>query len=122
MCSIYGCEPNTYYAIKLIMKQRSFELITIATLYTLLILSYCLRLFEQKTWPVEFHNITVAMWNVLITMTGIGYGDYYPKSHCGRVVGLITSFWGVLDTSLFILACDNIFMLNSSEKKAFTLL
>jgi Ion channel len=61
----------------------------------------------------------MAMWNVLITMTTIGYGDYYPISHCGRVVAIITAFWGVLDTSLFVLACLNITKFEPSEAKAY---
>jgi len=61
----------------------------------------------------------MAMWNVLITMTTIGYGDYFPISHCGRVVAIITAFWGVLDTSLFVLACVNITTFTSSENKAY---
>ncbi len=64
----------------------------------------------------------MAMWNVLVTMTTIGYGDYYPISHCGRVVAIITAFWGVLDTSLFVLACLNICEFTSQEEKAFKLL
>jgi hypothetical protein len=67
-------------------------------------------------------NITMSVWNVLITMCTIGYGDYYPVSHCGRVIGLITSFWGVLDTSLFIVACLNITYFTDQEKKAYHLL
>jgi len=49
----------------------------IAILVSLLMLSYQLRLFERKTQPKAFNNITVAMWNMIITMTTIGYGDYF---------------------------------------------
>ena len=85
-------------------------------------LAYTLRLFEAKTQPEPFKNYTVAVWNVLITMTTIGYGDYYPVSLGGRLVAIITAFWGVLDTSLFVLACLNITEFTSSESKAFQLL
>jgi potassium intermediate/small conductance calcium-activated channel subfamily N protein 2 len=64
----------------------------------------------------------MAMWNCLITMTTIGYGDYYPISHCGRFVAILTAFWGVLDTSLFVVALMSITKFSDSEQKAYRLL
>mmetsp|Transcript_48598 Transcript_48598/g.35778 ORF Transcript_48598/g.35778 Transcript_48598/m.35778 type:complete len:98 (+) Transcript_48598:877-1170(+) len=96
-----------------------FQFIIYATLVTVGILAYCIRLFESKTQPDSYINLTVAIWNILITMTTIGYGDYYPLSHAGRCIAIITAFWGVLDTSLFVIACLRITEFTTSEKKAF---
>ena len=89
---------------------------------TIVVLGYCIRLFEQKAQPNSYKNYTTAMWNVLITMTTIGYGDYYPISHCGRVIAIITAFWGVLPPPPPVLACMNISEFSSQENKAFKLL
>jgi len=62
------------------------------------------------------------MWNVLITMTTVGYGDIYPKSHLGKMIGIITAFWGVFFLSLFVVSLTNITSFNFSEIKAFILL
>lgn len=59
------------------------------------------------------------MWNIIITLNTVGYGDYFPKSHCGRLIVLLTAFWGVFYTSLFIVACDKIFKFTDSEEKAY---
>lgn len=55
-------------------------------------------------------------------MTTVGYGDYFPQTHCGRFVGIICSFWGVLIVSLFVVALTNMLELNAPENKAYMLL
>jgi potassium intermediate/small conductance calcium-activated channel subfamily N protein 2 len=62
------------------------------------------------------------MWNVLITMTTVGYGDFYPKSHLGRMIGIIVAFWGVFYVSLFVVALNNILNFLPAEGKAYNLL
>ena len=62
------------------------------------------------------------MWNVIITLTTVGYGDIYPQSNFGRFIGVITAFWGVFFVSLFVVALTNILELEEPELRAFTLL
>ena len=62
------------------------------------------------------------MWNVIITLTTVGYGDYYPKTNCGRIIGVLTAFWGVFFVSLFVVALTNSLDLEDSENRAFILL
>jgi hypothetical protein len=40
-----------------------------------------------------------AVWNIIITLTTVGYGDLYPKTIFGRVVGIIVCFWGMFIVS-----------------------
>lgn len=70
----------------------------------------------------NFRNLTTAMWNVIITLTTVGYGDYYPKTNFGRLIGIITAFWGVFFVSLFVVALTNTLDLEESELRAFILL
>jgi hypothetical protein len=55
-------------------------------------------------------------------MTTVGYGDFFPLTHCGRMISTITAFWGVLLLSLIVVALNNIFEFDASEIKAFMLL
>ena len=88
---------------------------------SLLILSYGIRLFEQQV-NSSYNDITSATWNILITMSTVGYGDMYAKSHCGRVIAIITAFWGIFFISLFVLTLIKVFEHDSSEMRAYNLM
>ena len=63
-----------------------------------------------------------CMWNVLITMTTVGYGDIYPKSIMGRMVGILVFFWGVFIVSFFVVTLNNMLTFSPNEEKSFNLL
>ena|SRR5438105_4231296 len=62
------------------------------------------------------------MWNIMITMTTVGYGDFYAQSHCGRAIAILSALWGTLNMSLFVVAMNNILELDSSESKSYMLM
>lgn len=121
VCTIYGCDASYNFALKCMMKQNPWTVLSVMILVTLLMLSYQLRIFERKV-TYAFNDITTAMWNMLITMTTIGYGDYAAGSHMGRLIAIIIAFWGVFYVSLFVVALNNILNFDSPEQKAFMLL
>lgn len=123
MCNIYGCDANYNFALKAMMKENPWKVLIVMIMVTLLMLSYQLRIFERKVPENEaFINFTTAMWNMVITMTTIGYGDYSAGSHMGRLIAIIIAFWGVFYVSLFVVALSNILNFDSPEQKAFMLL
>lgn len=58
----------------------------------------------SKASGQDFHNFENAIWNVIVTMTTVGYGDFYPKSLIGRLVGILITLWGVFFVSMFVVA------------------
>jgi hypothetical protein len=109
------------FGLKALMKEDPIGVVIFAFLFSLMQLSISLQLFEREV-DENFANITTAMWNVIITLTTVGYGDYYPKTNFGRFVGVITAFWGVFFVSLFVVALTNTLELEDSEVRAYTLL
>ena len=37
-----------------------------------------------------------SVWNVMVTMTTVGYGDMYPITRFGRAVAMVAAILGVL--------------------------
>lgn len=46
--------------------------------------------------PDTFPNIFVSIWWGIITMTTVGYGDFYPKSSGGYLVAIIAAVFGLM--------------------------
>lgn len=51
-------------------------------------------------------------------MTTVGFGDLVPFSYIGRIIIMITSFWGGFLISLVIVSVSKIFELTRNQKKA----
>mgnify|MGYP001166149204 CR=1 FL=1 len=62
------------------------------------------------------------MWNMVITLTSVGYGDFYSKTFWGRIVGTSICFWGVIITSLVVATVTNMLTFSTSEEKSYEML
>jgi hypothetical protein len=62
------------------------------------------------------------MWNTVITLTSAGYGELYPKTFFGRIVGVTICLWGVLIISLFVVTVTDILNFTEYEERAYNLL
>ncbi|CAD5111689.1 unnamed protein product [Dimorphilus gyrociliatus] len=64
--------------------------------------------FEGET---KFRTIPLGFWWSIITMTTVGYGDMFPKTGFGCVVGSMCAFSGVLLLALTVPVISNNFAL-----------
>jgi voltage-gated potassium channel len=56
-------------------------------LMVLVIASSCMYYAEHEAQPVKFASIPHAMWWGIITLATIGYGDIYPITPLGQIIG-----------------------------------
>lgn len=55
-------------------------------------------------------------------MTTVGYGDFYPVSVGGRLIGFLSSIWGVVIVSIIVVTVSNMLELETGEGNALLLL
>ena len=56
-----------------------------------------------------------AMWLTIITMTTVGYGDFYPQTHLGRFVGVVACLIGMILVSLVVISLTSLIEFNADE-------
>lgn len=121
VCQLFGCEANFIFSIKVMMKDSPNMFIGASMMLSIFVFSYTTRLFERAV-NTDFQSIFHAFWYTLVTMTTVGYGDYYPRTAIGKFICLICSFWGVFIVSLYVVSLTNMLHFNSTQKKSYLLL
>lgn len=120
-----GCESGTLFAMKSYMKWKPYQVTILSLGSSIVLFGYLLRLFEAPLSEVsgqDFTSMKNAMWNMCITLTSAGYGDLYPKSYYGRIVGVMIAFWGMLIISFFVVTVTNMLEFSSNEQSSYNLL
>jgi voltage-gated potassium channel len=52
-------------------------------------------LAEHKQQGANILNLGDALWWAIVTITTVGYGEYYPLTLVGRAVGIFVMFSGI---------------------------
>jgi voltage-gated potassium channel len=81
-------------------KRHEFGLVLVLLLLTVLISGSLMYFAEGDAQPDKFGSIPRALWWAIITMTTIGYGDTYPITALGRLLGGVIAIAGVMMIAL----------------------
>lgn len=81
---------------KVVAAKRHDLLSAIFTVFTLLMFSASLVYFaEHASQPELFSSIPASMWWSVVTLTSVGYGDVYPITPIGKLLGGVISVLGL---------------------------
>ncbi|XP_071107814.1 potassium voltage-gated channel protein Shaw-like [Haliotis cracherodii] len=75
---------------------EAFGLLLVSMTMAVVIYATLVYFAEFATNSDAFENIPIAVWWAVVTMTTVGYGDYYPKSWTGYIVGIMCALSGIL--------------------------
>lgn len=113
------------FSVRSAFKQSpNFTLIS-TLLISVSICGYIFRVFERPLSEASgqnFDRYDTACWCVIVTMTTVGYGDAFPKTMFGRLIGICVCLWGVLLVSLFVVSISDALEFNVPQKNAFNLI
>lgn len=76
-------------------KKEELGISTVFTLFMLLIASTVMYYVENEAQPDNFSSIPETMWWGIATLTTVGYGDVYPITGLGKLLGGIIAILGI---------------------------
>ena len=92
---------NAYYdslnVITSVLSNKKQQLLSSVFLICILMVasSLCMYSVENKAQPEVFSNAFSGIWWATSTLLTVGYGDIYPITTAGKILGIIISFLGV---------------------------
>ncbi|CAH1801826.1 unnamed protein product, partial [Owenia fusiformis] len=102
-----------YYTFKVSI--REFLLLLIMMMLGMLIFACFIYFAEnyihESDSPNKITSIPVGLWWALVTMTTIGYGDFFPTTATGYIIGSMCVLCGVLTVAFTVPIIVNNFMM-----------
>ena len=75
--------------------QYAIFITLLAALIVLVVSSVAVLQFESKSLGANIKSGGDALWWAIVTITTVGYGDFYPVTALGRLTGVFVMFTGV---------------------------
>lgn len=121
---VNGVRSGAVFVIRCQFKKTPFAFLFFFIVAIALVSAYSIRLFERayySTYPVidstmdgfqDYDDFWNVLWLTAVTMTTVGYGDYFCKSHFGRLTTTIATMLGILSISLMLVSLEQTTKLN----------
>jgi voltage-gated potassium channel len=79
------------------VKDRSKEIVIALALISFMVLIAATLMYyaEKEAQPNVFTSIPAAMWWAVATLTTVGYGDTYPVTAVGKILGSLIAIFGI---------------------------
>lgn len=90
VCSMMGCQANVLFSVRGQFKQTPNTALGVTTLISALTCAQMLRIYERPLSEVSgqnFDKFISSIWCMIVTMSTVGYGDLFPKTILGRILG-----------------------------------
>jgi potassium intermediate/small conductance calcium-activated channel subfamily N protein 2 len=140
IAKLNGANLNRLFLTKCLISKYPFTFLVIFTFIPLFTAAYMIRITETPTYQRyiitnpddsssdfeyelnnnDYTSIVNCIWNIMVTMTTVGYGDYYPTSVLGKLICVLMSIWGICINSFMLVIFQNFFLsMSYNEEEAF---
>lgn len=92
-----NAQYDAFNVITSVLEEKRNQLVSSMCLILILMTASSLAIYglENEAQPDVFRNAFSGMWWAVSTLLTVGYGDIYPITAAGRILGIITAFLGV---------------------------
>lgn len=128
VAKMMGQKINSLFNIRCLFYYHPLKLISYTFVISIIALAYMVKILEGPVFKVskraqdnliDFNLMENCLWNILVTMTTVGYGDFYPLTNMGRAVLIMTAFLGSILISLLTIITGSKLTLSDTEQTIF---
>ena len=93
---------DSFSVIRTVLNEKKNQILSSLFIIFIVIMASSLLMYnvENKVQPESFENAFSGLWWSVSTILTIGYGDIYPVTILGKILGVIISFLGVFAVAL----------------------
>lgn len=111
MCNKFGTNNDFAFAIKSDLKDRPYVTIALSIIGFIILLGIAVRTAERSfkkeaNIAANMDQLMNVEWLVVITMGTVGYGDFYPSTHIGRLFCTLACILGLVLISMLVVAMN----------------
>lgn len=124
VCQLQGAQANSWFALRGLMASHPAFILPLLLFGVAFLAGWMLLILESPLSAYTSINYSYrdTLWMALISMTTVGYGDYYPVTIPGRIVAILACSWGVVILSLVVLALTTEFEQTPSQAASYSIL
>lgn len=122
-CHTFG---GISFAIKAELKENPYVIVGMLYGISVCVFGFALRnveMCQMQDKPLakflDWRYISNGIWCIIITTFTVGFGDFYPQTHVGRIIAVTACLWGTFLTSLMVVALTISVAFTPQEEKAY---
>lgn len=106
------------------MKKNPVQVIFLSLFLSIIFFAFAVKICEFPITEItsdpshDLSSFSNSCWLVVLTMTTVGYGDFFPVTMFGRIVMTICCLWGITVVSLVVVTVQNVMNLSGFEGAA----
>lgn len=93
---------DSFSVIRTVLNEKKNQILSSLFIISIVMLAASLLMYnvENQAQPESFENAFSGIWWAVSTILTIGYGDIYPVTVLGKILGVIIAFLGVFAVAL----------------------
>jgi voltage-gated potassium channel len=104
--------------IRVLFRRGNLDRFLLAALFLMLNGSLIVWLFERDAAGSNIHTLGESIWWSIVTVTTVGYGDYYPVTTAGQVVATFIMAIGIITVAVITAQVASSFVDQSAKRDA----